>query len=78
MRRVLYEKRGRIAYINLNRPEILNAVDDELDDFPIFSFQEVNLDSVTHEAGFDIAALLIWNLVLVVSAFWTFNRTDVR
>lgn len=32
MGKVLYEKRGRIAYVTLNRPECLNAVDDELDD----------------------------------------------
>lgn len=31
MDKVLYEQRGRIAYITLNRPESLNAVDDELD-----------------------------------------------
>jgi enoyl-CoA hydratase/carnithine racemase len=32
MIKVLYEKRGRIAYVTLNRPETLNAVDDELDE----------------------------------------------
>ncbi|BBO89293.1 enoyl-CoA hydratase/isomerase family protein [Desulfosarcina ovata] len=31
MDKVLYKKIGRIAYITLNRPETLNAVDDELD-----------------------------------------------
>jgi enoyl-CoA hydratase/carnithine racemase len=27
---VLYEKRGRIAYITLNRPEVMNAIDEEM------------------------------------------------
>ena len=30
MRRVLYERDGRIARITLNRPEVLNAIDAEL------------------------------------------------
>ena len=30
MAKVLYEKRNRIAYVTLNRPEALNALDDEL------------------------------------------------
>ncbi|MCP5197555.1 MAG: enoyl-CoA hydratase/isomerase family protein [Gammaproteobacteria bacterium] len=30
MEKVLYEKRDRIAYITLNRPEALNALDDDL------------------------------------------------
>jgi enoyl-CoA hydratase/carnithine racemase len=30
MSKVLYEKRGRIAYITLNRPDALNALDDDL------------------------------------------------
>ncbi|GAB4275405.1 MAG: enoyl-CoA hydratase/isomerase family protein [Deferrisomatales bacterium] len=32
MSKVLYETRGRIAYLTLNRPEVLNAVDDALDE----------------------------------------------
>jgi enoyl-CoA hydratase/carnithine racemase len=32
MSKVLYEKRGEIAYITLNRPEVHNAIDRETDD----------------------------------------------
>lgn len=32
MSKVLYEKRSRIGYVTLNRPEALNALDDELND----------------------------------------------
>ena len=30
MQKVLYQKRDKIAYITLNRPESLNALDDDL------------------------------------------------
>jgi len=30
MAKVLYEKRNRIGYITLNRPDALNSLDDEL------------------------------------------------
>lgn len=30
MSKVLYERDGRIARITLNRPEVMNAIDDEL------------------------------------------------
>jgi len=32
MAKVVYDKRDRIGYITLNRPEALNALDDELDE----------------------------------------------
>jgi enoyl-CoA hydratase/carnithine racemase len=32
MTKVLYEKRGQIAYITLNRPEVHNAIDTETDE----------------------------------------------
>jgi enoyl-CoA hydratase len=32
MSKAIYEKRNRIAYVTLNRPEALNALDDELND----------------------------------------------
>ena len=30
MAKVLYEKNGRIGRITLNRPEVMNAIDDDL------------------------------------------------
>lgn len=32
MEKVVYEKKDRIAYVTLNRPDALNALDDELND----------------------------------------------
>lgn len=32
MKKVLYEKRNRIGYVTLNRPEALNALDDEINE----------------------------------------------
>jgi len=44
MSKVLYEKRGRIAYVTLNRPEALNAVDDELDEALWKAWADFNAD----------------------------------
>ena len=44
MDKVLYEKRDRIAYITLNRPDKLNAIDDELDDAMWQSWNNFNAD----------------------------------
>jgi enoyl-CoA hydratase/carnithine racemase len=44
MSKVLYEKRGRIAYVTLNRPESLNAVDDEVDEALWQAWADFNAD----------------------------------
>lgn len=41
---ILYERRGRIAYITLNRPEILNAVNDQLGQEVNEAFAEFDTD----------------------------------
>ena len=52
MSKVLYEKRGRIAVITLNRPEVLNAVDDELDEALWRAWAEFDADD-----GVDVAII---------------------
>ncbi|MDP2953864.1 MAG: enoyl-CoA hydratase/isomerase family protein [Chloroflexota bacterium] len=41
---VLYEKKGRIAYITLNRPQMLNAINDTLARDVMAAFQEFDVD----------------------------------
>ncbi|MBI5580612.1 MAG: enoyl-CoA hydratase/isomerase family protein [Deltaproteobacteria bacterium] len=50
MSKVLYEKRGRIAYVTLNRPETLNAVDDELDEALWQAWADFNADDAVDVA----------------------------
>jgi enoyl-CoA hydratase len=50
MSKVLYEKRGRIAYVTLNRPETLNAVDDELDEALWQAWANFNADDAVDVA----------------------------
>lgn len=47
---VLYEKRGRIAYITLNRPEHMNAINEEMHDLLWETWQEFDRDD-----GVDLA-----------------------
>ena len=66
MPRVLYEKDGRIARITLNRPEVLNAIDDELPIELEAAVERANADTGAHVivlsgagrafcAGYDLA-----------------------
>lgn len=66
MPRVLYERDGRIARITLNRPEVMNAIDDELPIELEAAVEKANADPKTHVivlagagrafcAGYDLA-----------------------
>ncbi|MDN2564925.1 crotonase/enoyl-CoA hydratase family protein [Aquibium sp. A9E412] len=48
MAKVLYEKDGRIARITLNRPEVLNAIDDELPRALAEAVERANGDAGVH------------------------------
>lgn len=48
MSKVLYEKDGRIGRITLNRPEVLNAIDDELPEALAAAVAEVDADPDVH------------------------------
>ncbi|NNF80149.1 MAG: crotonase/enoyl-CoA hydratase family protein [Rhizobiales bacterium] len=48
MSKVLYEKTGRIGRITLNRPEVLNAIDDEVPALLASSVAEANTDPEVH------------------------------
>jgi enoyl-CoA hydratase len=48
MPRVLYDKDGRIARITLNRPEVLNAIDDELPAELEAAVERANADAGVH------------------------------
>ena len=50
MEKVIYEKRNRIGYVTLNRPESLNAVDDELDDALWQTWANFNADDTADVA----------------------------
>lgn len=44
MKKAIYEKKHRIAYVTLNRPEALNALDDEINDELWAIWQDFNED----------------------------------
>lgn len=41
---ILYEKKGRVVYVTLNRPEKLNAISDQLSDELIYAGREFDAD----------------------------------
>lgn len=48
MQKVLYEKDGRIARITLNRPEVLNAIDDDVPHELAAAVEKANADQGVH------------------------------
>src|SRR5262245_51546485 len=48
MTRVLYQQDGRIARITLNRPEVLNAIDDELPRELAAAVERADNDAAVH------------------------------
>ena len=50
MGKAIYEKRNRIAYVTLNRPEALNALDDELNDELWDIWKDFNDDAAVYVA----------------------------
>ena len=48
MEKVLYENDGRIGRITLNRPEVMNAIDDELPGALSAAVAEANADPEVH------------------------------
>ncbi len=48
MEKVIYEKDGRIGRITLNRPEVMNAIDDELPGALSAAVAEANADPEVH------------------------------
>jgi len=45
MEKAVYEKKNRIAYVTLNRPDALNALDDEMNDELWAIWRDFNEDS---------------------------------
>jgi len=48
--KVIYETRGRIAYITLNRPDARNAIDDEMDSLLWHAFRQFHADGAVDVA----------------------------
>ena len=48
MNKVLYEKDGRIGRITLNRPEVMNAIDDEMPAALSAAVREADADPAVH------------------------------
>ena len=48
MKTILYETQGRIAYITLNRPRVLNAYSDTMGDEPLQAHRAFDQDDDLH------------------------------
>ena len=51
MTAVLYEKRGKIAYVTINRPEAMNALNRDVQQGLTDAWQEIEADSYAADAG---------------------------
>jgi enoyl-CoA hydratase/carnithine racemase len=50
MQKVIYEKRNGIAFVTLNRPEVKNCLDDELNDELWKTWEDFERDTDLHVA----------------------------
>src|SRR3989304_3901455 len=51
MAKVLYERDGRIARVTLNRPDVLNAIDDDLPRELAAAVERADADEAVHRLG---------------------------
>ena len=49
---IVYEKKGKIAHITLNRPQILNAYNDTMGDELLHAYREFDQDEDLHSAHY--------------------------
>jgi hypothetical protein len=69
------ELNGQSIHLGSPQPEEYQG---DKSDFPRFAESQPAVANSLGAALFDLAALLLWNLLFAISAFYTFSRSDVR